>query len=122
VARHFNIYDGNRVGIRLKGGNKMKISGKYGGTARPQVVAVPAHGSVVSPPCNVVDFVDDSAGCVCGWVQEMIKEAEMLASLKHPCIITFYGVMTGDCPMAAIEYMPGGSLKSALQKLHGKVS
>ena len=50
--------------------------------------------------------------------QEMVKEAEMLAGLRHPNILTFYGTLNGPTPMTLLEYMPSGSLKAALRSLH----
>ncbi|GAX83856.1 hypothetical protein CEUSTIGMA_g11281.t1 [Chlamydomonas eustigma] len=45
-------------------------------------------------------------------------EAQMLASLRHPCIVTLYGIVVepGCCAMA-VEFMRMGSLKSGLKQL-----
>ncbi|KAK9867004.1 hypothetical protein WJX84_008904 [Apatococcus fuscideae] len=53
---------------------------------------------------------------------EMYGEAEMLAALRHPCVIAIYGlVVNQEAPASVIEYVRGGSLKGGLQRLkqHG---
>lgn len=44
-----------------------------------------------------------------------VKEAETLAALRHPCVLSFYGMVT-DCPSPAhiMEWMVHGSLKDKL--------
>lgn len=44
-----------------------------------------------------------------------VKEAETLAALRHPCVLSFYGMVT-DCPSPAhiMECMVHGSLKAQL--------
>lgn len=44
-----------------------------------------------------------------------VKEAETLAALRHPCVLSFYGMVT-DCPSPAhiMEWMVHGSLKDQL--------
>ncbi len=46
------------------------------------------------------------------------EEAQRLAALRHPCVITLYGIVAelGSCAMA-VEFMRGGSLKAGLQQL-----
>jgi len=61
--------------------------------------------------------IHDLQGVSC---QELVQEAEMLASLRHPCVVAFYGMVAGESPMTALEFMPGGSLKSAMQQLKAK--
>ncbi|DBA94196.1 hypothetical protein WJX77_007431 [Trebouxia sp. C0004] len=49
---------------------------------------------------------------------EMFGEAETLNSLRHPCIIAFYGVVVNqESPASVLEYVRGSSLRSGLQKL-----
>jgi serine/threonine protein kinase len=53
---------------------------------------------------------------------EVFNEAEKLASLRHPCVMAFYGIVTnpGSCATVA-EYICHGSLRSGLQKIKKKV-
>lgn len=49
---------------------------------------------------------------------EMYTEAETLASLRHPCIIAFYGVVVNcESPAEVMEYVRGGSLRNGLAML-----
>ncbi|GFR48701.1 hypothetical protein Agub_g10657, partial [Astrephomene gubernaculifera] len=49
---------------------------------------------------------------------EAFSEAERLASLRHPCILAFYGVLLGaGCCGTVVEYMRGGSLRGGLSRL-----
>ncbi|GLI71474.1 hypothetical protein VaNZ11_016612 [Volvox africanus] len=49
---------------------------------------------------------------------EVFYEAERLASLRHPCVIAFYGIVaTPGCYATVVEYMKMGSLKSGLSRL-----
>eukprot|EP00854_Cymbomonas_tetramitiformis_P005971 gene5971-7177_t len=52
--------------------------------------------------------------------QETFKEAEILAGLRHPCIIALYGVVVaedGGLAALVLEYIRGGSLREGLQSL-----
>ena len=52
--------------------------------------------------------------------QELVAEAEMLASLRHPCVVAFYGVVAAAPllpPLTVTEFMCDGSLRSALIRL-----
>lgn len=50
-----------------------------------------------------------------------LQEAELLASLCHPCITHVYGVMLGpDGPATVMEFVRGGSLRTCLQQLKAK--
>lgn len=53
---------------------------------------------------------------------DVFNEAEKLASLRHPSVMAFYGVVTnqGTCATVA-EYICHGSLRSGLQKIKRKV-
>ncbi len=52
----------------------------------------------------------------------MFSEAERLASLRHPCVIAFYGIVaTPGCYATVVEYMRMGSLKSGLTRLRKQV-
>lgn len=53
---------------------------------------------------------------------DIFNEAERLASLRHPCVMAFYGVVTspGNCATVA-EYICHGSLRGGLQKVKRKV-
>lgn len=53
---------------------------------------------------------------------DVFAEAEKLASLQHPCVMAFYGVVTspGNCATVA-EYICHGSLRSGLTKVKRKV-
>jgi serine/threonine protein kinase len=53
---------------------------------------------------------------------EVFQEAEKLASLRHPCVMGFYGIVTdkGSCATVA-EYICHGSLRSGLLKIKKKV-
>ncbi|KAK9810749.1 hypothetical protein WJX73_004778 [Symbiochloris irregularis] len=50
---------------------------------------------------------------------ELLREAELLASLCHPCVTTIYGVMVrpDEGPATVMEFVKGGSLRSCLQAL-----
>lgn len=49
---------------------------------------------------------------------EVFSEAERLASLRHPCVIAFYGIVAvPGCYATVVEYMRMGSLKSGLTRL-----
>ncbi|GIL91433.1 hypothetical protein Vretimale_17815 [Volvox reticuliferus] len=49
---------------------------------------------------------------------EVFYEAERLASLRHPCVIAFYGIVAAPgCYATVVEYMKMGSLKSGLSRL-----
>ncbi|WIA10613.1 hypothetical protein OEZ85_010795 [Tetradesmus obliquus] len=52
---------------------------------------------------------------------EVFQEAEKLASLRHPCVMGFYGIVTdkGSCATVA-EYICHGSLRSGLLKIKKK--
>jgi serine/threonine protein kinase len=54
---------------------------------------------------------------------DVFAEAEKLASLQHPCVMAFYGVVIspGNCATIA-EYICHGSLRSGLTKVKRKVS
>lgn len=47
----------------------------------------------------------------------MVREACITSSLRHPCVLTFFGVLEGDFPMTVLEYMNTGSLRSGLRAL-----
>jgi serine/threonine protein kinase len=53
---------------------------------------------------------------------EVFQEAEKLASLRHPFVMGFYGIVTdkGSCATVA-EYICHGSLRSGLLKIKKKV-
>ncbi|CAG9462996.1 unnamed protein product [Pedinophyceae sp. YPF-701] len=49
---------------------------------------------------------------------EMFREAVTLASLRHPCVVNFYGIVADNSIAATVlEYVRDGSLKAALCKL-----
>ncbi|GIL91434.1 hypothetical protein Vretimale_17815 [Volvox reticuliferus] len=53
---------------------------------------------------------------------EVFYEAERLASLRHPCVIAFYGIVAAPgCYATVVEYMKMGSLKSGLSRLRKQV-
>lgn len=54
---------------------------------------------------------------------DVFNEAEKLASLQHPCVMAFYGVVNspGNCATVA-EYICHGSLRSGLAKIKRKVN
>lgn len=46
------------------------------------------------------------------------QEANNLELLKHPCVVSMYGVTTfHKNPAIVLEYVVGGSLKSQLRRL-----
>lgn len=49
-------------------------------------------------------------------VRTMLQEAEILAALRHPCVIAIYGMVTGG-PATVVEYIVDGSLKTKLRSL-----
>jgi serine/threonine protein kinase len=52
--------------------------------------------------------------------QDLMGEAEMLASLRHPCVVAFYGVVAAEPllpPLTVTEFMCDGSLRGALIRL-----
>eukprot|EP00877_Chromochloris_zofingiensis_P012267 jgi/Chrzof1/7294/Cz02g18050.t1 len=52
---------------------------------------------------------------------EVFNEAEKLASLRHPCVMGFYGIVTAPGSHATVaEYICHGSLRSGLQKIKKK--
>ncbi|KAK9805014.1 hypothetical protein WJX73_001566 [Symbiochloris irregularis] len=54
---------------------------------------------------------------------ELLREAELLASLCHPCITQVYGVMLGPEGLATVmEFVRGGSLRNCLQQIKAKGS
>ncbi|GLC67062.1 hypothetical protein PLESTF_000510900 [Pleodorina starrii] len=56
--------------------------------------------------------------CTDGPPNEVFAEAERLASLRHPCVIAFYGIVTAPgCYATVVEYLRMGSLKSGLSRL-----
>lgn len=76
-----------------------------------------AHLLVVA--CPLLMSTPRSASQAHAWLQE----AELLASLCHPCIITLYGVAVGQesaCPV--LEYVRGSSLRTGLQQLRAQGS
>ncbi|KAG2377713.1 hypothetical protein C9374_008798 [Naegleria lovaniensis] len=49
--------------------------------------------------------------------EEFEKEVSLLASLRHPCILTFYGIcLTEECKFMITEYLDNGSLDKILYK------
>lgn len=53
---------------------------------------------------------------------QVFSEAERLASLRHPCVIAFYGIVAvPGCYATVVEYMRMGSLKSGLTRLRKQV-
>ena len=52
----------------------------------------------------------------------LLVQAQRLASLRHPCIITLYGIIdeAGSCAMA-VEFMRMGSLRSGMKLLQAQV-
>lgn len=55
-----------------------------------------------------------------GTRDEMLREAEMLSSLRHPCVVSFFGVYAADNTLLTVtEFMRGGSLRAALRALQG---
>ena len=54
-------------------------------------------------------------------LRDLYKEAETLASLHHPAVVTFYGITVGHPhPGTVMEYLCSGSLKKALPKLRAR--
>jgi serine/threonine protein kinase len=52
--------------------------------------------------------------------QDFYAEQCTLASLSHPNVVAFYGVVEesdGGCPGTVQEYLPGGSLRKALSRI-----
>jgi hypothetical protein len=53
---------------------------------------------------------------------EVFSEAEKLASLRHPCVMAFYGIVTSPEAYATVtEYVCHGSLRGGLMKIKKKV-
>ena len=53
---------------------------------------------------------------------EVFSEAEKLASLRHPCVMAFYGIVTSPDAYATVsEYICHGSLRGGLMKVKKKV-
>lgn len=53
---------------------------------------------------------------------EVFSEAEKLASLRHPCVMAFYGIVTSPDAYATVsEYICHGSLRGGLMKIKKKV-
>jgi serine/threonine protein kinase len=53
---------------------------------------------------------------------EVFSEAEKLASLRHPCVMAFYGIVTSPDAYATVaEYICHGSLRGGLTKIRKKV-
>jgi hypothetical protein len=53
---------------------------------------------------------------------EVFSEAEKLASLRHPCVMGFYGIVTSPDAYATVsEYICHGSLRGGLVKIKKKV-
>lgn len=54
---------------------------------------------------------------------EVFSEAEKLASLRHPCVMGFYGIVTSPDAYATVsEYICHGSLRGGLMKIKKKAS
>jgi serine/threonine protein kinase len=52
---------------------------------------------------------------------EVFSEAEKLASLRHPCVMAFYGIVTSPEAYATVtEYVCHGSLRGGLMKIRKK--
>ncbi|KAI8469821.1 MAG: kinase-like domain-containing protein [Monoraphidium minutum] len=52
---------------------------------------------------------------------EVFSEAEKLASLRHPCVMAFYGIVTSPDAYATMsEYICHGSLRGGLTKIRKK--
>lgn len=53
---------------------------------------------------------------------EVFSEAEKLASMRHPCVMGFYGIVTSPEAYATVtEYICHGSLRGGLLKVKKKV-
>lgn len=53
---------------------------------------------------------------------QVFQEAEKLASLRHPCVMAFYGIVTDKGSSGTVaEYICHGSLRSGLNKIKKKV-
>lgn len=53
---------------------------------------------------------------------QVFQEAEKLASLRHPCVMGFYGIVTEKGSVGTVaEYICHGSLRSGLSKIKKKV-
>jgi serine/threonine protein kinase len=53
---------------------------------------------------------------------DCFNEAERLASLRHPCVTAFYGVVLGGGGLGMVlEYVKMGSLSCGLRKLKEQV-
>lgn len=61
--------------------------------------------------------------CTCVYhVLQVFQEAEKLASLRHPCVMGFYGIVTEKGSVGTVaEYICHGSLRSGLSKIKKKV-
>jgi serine/threonine protein kinase len=50
------------------------------------------------------------------------SEAEKLASMRHPCVVAFYGIVVQPGSYATVlEYVRNGSLRSGLGRIKKQV-
>ncbi len=76
------------------------------------------HGRAMVPVSQLSPQATHARACLV-----VCSEAERLASLRHPCVMSFYGIMSQEAGGATIaEYMCHGSLRSGLTKIRKKAS
>lgn len=103
-------------GVQEIGDDQLSDQGKLGAGRSGQVYLARWHGAEVA--VKVFQGSDPDEG-----ERAMHQEIKNLSMLKHPSVVTLYGrsyinkTPTTKLPAIVMEYVPGGSLRSALHKL-----
>lgn len=103
-------------GVQEIGEDQLSDQGKLGAGRSGQVYLAHWHGAEVA--VKVFQGGDPDEG-----ERAMHQEIKNLSMLKHPSVVTLYGrcyisrTPTTKLPAIVLEYVPGGSLRSALHKL-----
>jgi serine/threonine protein kinase len=90
-------------------------------------------------PDDSADQIGSDLGCLCRHVglrygcwphaqlhcpapPQVYSEAEKLASMRHPCVVAFYGIVVQPGSYATVlEYVRNGSLRSGLGRIKKQV-
>lgn len=103
-------------GVQEIGDDQLSDQGKLGAGRSGQVYLAHWHGAEVA--VKVFQSADPAEG-----ERAMQQEIKNLSMLKHPSVVTLYGrcyinrTPAAKLPAIVLEYVPGGSLRSALHKL-----
>src|SRR3990167_5483514 len=81
-----------------------------------------AAGTVVIGDWNGTRVAVKFLRCCEGDFEELKEEAALLQQLKHPNVITFYGLMASDPPGIVMQLGAGGSLGGFLRKNRARFS